>query len=121
MTINTKFTEEEIKKIEELMMYKALFGCNDAPSTQEEFDEWCDEVIKKYHEDKKKKEIQKQKKIERESRPGFKARRNWKRYDTEIRKAKEQIKKLEKDIRYYEKKKAEFAEQYRAETGEDVK
>ena len=51
MTINTKFIEEEIKKIEELMMYKALFGCNDAPSTQEEFDEWCDEVIKKYHEE----------------------------------------------------------------------
>ena len=121
MTINTKFTQEEIKTIEEVMLYKALFNCNDAPSTQKEFDEWCDEIVKKHHENKKKEEIKRQKKIERESRPGFKARRSWKRYDTEIKKAREQIKELEESIKYYEKKKAEYAKQYKAETGEDVK
>lgn len=121
MTINTKFTQEEINIIKEIMSYKALFNCNDAPSTQEEFDGWCDKIIEKYHEDKKREEIKKQKKIEKESQPGFKARRSWKRYDTEIRKAKEQIKELEKSIEYYEKKKAEYAKQYKAETGENVK
>jgi hypothetical protein len=121
MTINTKFTQEEIKAIEEVMLYKALFHHNDTPSTQKEFDEWCDKVVEKYHEDKKREEIKKTKKIERESQLGFKARRSWKRYDTEIRKAKEQIKELEKSIKYYEKKKAEYAKQYKAETEEDVK
>ena len=121
ITINAKFTEEEVKEIEELMYYKALFGDTGAPSTQEEFDKWCDKVVEIYHEDKIKEDIKRQKKIERESQPGFKARRNWKRYDTEIKKAREQIEELEKNIKYYEKKKAEYAKQYKAETGEDVK
>ena len=121
MIINTKFTQEEITVIEEVMLYKALFNCNDAPSTQKEFDEWCDEIVKNHYEKKKQEEIKRQKKIERESQPGFKARRSWKRYDTEIRKAQEQIKELEKSIKYYEKKKAEYAKQYKVETGKDVK
>ena len=106
MTINTKFTQEEINVIKEIMSYKALFNCNDVPSTQEEFDEWCDKVVAQYYENKRKEEIKRQKKAERESQPGYKARRSWKRYDTEIRKAKEQIEELEKNIEYYEKKKS---------------
>ena len=122
MTINTKFNEIEVKEIKMAMAIRAMLNSTEpTPKTQEEFNAWCEEIVANYYKDKAKEEIKKQKRIEKENKPGFKAHRNWKRYDTEIKKAREQIKELERNIKYYEKKKAEYAKQYKAETGEDVK
>lgn len=56
----------------------------------------------------------------REAKAGYKARRNWKRHDTEIRKAKAEIERLMAEIEYHEARKAEYAEAYKAETGEEI-
>jgi len=62
----------------------------------------------------------KAKRMAKETEPGYKAHRNWKRHDTEIRKAREEIARLMKEIEYHEARKAEYAEAYKAETGKEI-
>lgn len=62
----------------------------------------------------------KAKRMAKEAEPGYKAHRNWKRTDTEIRKMKEEIARLEKAIREAEEKKAYWARKYEEETGKAV-
>jgi hypothetical protein len=120
--INTnKFTAEEIAEIKSAIAIRALLHSREpVPATQEEFDAWCEKVIAENREAERKAEIAKQKRIERENQPGYKAKKNYKRTNTEIEKMKQEMKALERKIAYYEKKKAEYAEQYEAETGEKI-
>lgn len=120
--INTnKFTAEEIVEIKSAIAIRALLNSREpVPATQEEFDAWCEKVIAENREAERKAEIAKQKRIERENQPGYKAKKNYKRTNTEIEKMKQEMKALERKIAYYEKKKAEYAEQYEAETGEKI-
>ena len=120
--INTnKFTAEEIAEIKSAIAIRALLNSREpVPTTQEEFDAWCEKVIAENREAERKAEITKQKRIERENQPGYKAKKNYKRTNTEIEKMKQEMKALERKIAYYEKKKAEYAEQYEAETGEKI-
>ena len=60
------------------------------------------------------------KRRERENQPGVKAKRNYKRANTEIEKAKKEIETLKRKIAYYENKKVEYAKQYKEETGEEI-
>ena len=71
---------------------------------------------RKYNED-----AREESRAERENQPGFKAKRNFKRYETEIQKAEKEIKKLQKKIQQYEQKKKEAAEIYAKETNEKIK
>ena len=120
--INTnKFTAEEIVEIESAIAVRALFNSREPiPETQEEFDAWCEKVIAENKESARKAEIAKQKRIERENQPGYKAKKNYKRTNTEIEKMKQEMKALERKIKYYEAKKAEYAKQYKEETGEEI-
>ncbi len=120
--INTnKFTAEEIAEIKSAIAIRALLHSREpVPATQEEFDAWCEKVIAENRESERKAEIAKQKRIERENRPGYKAKKNYKRVNTEIEKMKQEMKALERKIKYYEAKKAEYAKQYEAETGEEI-
>lgn len=122
--INKKFTEEEVHEIETVILFKAIMGCSDAPpTTQAEFDVLCEKIVKKYHDNiqaEKEKEIKKaNRKAENAKAMGLtiekyeeykKAERNYKRHLCEIRKAKEEIAKLEKSIKYHERKAIEWQE-----------
>ena len=122
MTINRKYNEEERAEITRAIAIRAIANSTEqAPKTQEEFDEWAEKIVKEYYENKAKEEARQQKRTEKENQPGFKAKRNFKRYETEIQKAEEEIKKLQKKIQYYEQKKKEAAEIYEAETNEKIK
>lgn len=120
MKINEKYTAEQKKELEIAVALMALIGYGDAPKTQEEFDAWCDEELARVEANKAKEAEKKAKREAREAAPGYKARRNWKRHDTEIRKAREEIARLMNEIEYHEKRKAEYAEEYKAETGKEV-
>ena len=121
MTINRKYNEEERTEIlTEIAVRAIINSAEQAPQTQEEFDEWTDKIIKEYYERKAKEEARQQKRAEKENQPGVKAKRNFKRYETEIQKAEKEIKRLQRQIQQYEKKKKEAAEIYAAETGEEI-
>ena len=122
MTINRKYNAEEREEIRAAIVARAIANsAEQAPQTQEEFDKWAEKIVKEYHERKAKEESRQQKRAERENQPGFKAKRNFKRYETEIQKAEEEINKLQKKIQQYEQKKKEAAEIYEAETNEKIK
>lgn len=122
MTINRKYNEVERAEITKAIAIRAIANSTEqAPKTQEEFDEWAEKIVKEYHENKAKEEARQQKRAEKENQPGFKAKRNFKRYETEIQKAEKEIKRLQKQIQYYEQKKKEAAEIYEAETNEKIK
>ena len=122
MTINRKYNAEEREEIRAAIVARAIANsAEQAPQTQEEFDEWAEKIVKEYYENKAKKEARQQKRIEKENQPGVKAKRNFKRYETEIQKAEKEIKRLQKQIQYYEQKKKEAAEIYEAETNEKIK
>ena len=121
MTINSKYNAEEREEIRVATVARAIANsAEQAPQTQEEFDEWAEKIVKEYHERKAKEEARQQKRAEKENLPGFKAKRNFKRYETEIQKAEKEIKKLQKKIQQYEQKKKEAAEIYAAEIGEEI-
>ena len=122
MTINRKYNEEEREEIKRAIAIRAIANSTEqAPKTQEEFDEWAEKIVKEYYENKAKEEARQQKRAEKENQLGVKAKRNFKRYETEIQKAEKEIKKLQKQIKYYEQKKKEAAEIYEAETNEKIK
>ena len=122
MTINRKYNEVERAEITRAIAIRAIANSTEqAPKTQEEFDEWAEKIVKEYHENKTKEEARQQKRAEKENQPGFKAKRNFKRYETEIQKAEKEIKRLQKQIQYYEQKKKEAAEIYKTETNEEIK
>ena len=122
MTINSKYNEEERAEIKRAIAIRAIANSTEqAPQTQEEFNEWAEKIVKEYYENKAKEEARQQKRTEKENQPGFKAKRNFKRYETEIQKAEKDIKRLQKQIQYYEQKKKEAAEIYEAETNEEIK
>ena len=122
MTINRKYNAEEREEIRAAIVARAIANSTEqAPQTQEEFDKWAEKIVKEYHERKAKEETRQQKRAERENQPGFKAKRNFKRYETEIQKAEKEIKRLQKKIQQYEQKKKEAAEIYAEETGEEIK
>ena len=120
MKINEKYTAEQRNELETAMAFLALAGANGAPQTQEELDKWCDNYLADIEAERAKKAEEKAKREAREAQAGYKARKNWKRHDTEIRKAREEIERLMKEIEYHEARKAEYAEQYKAETGEEI-
>ena len=122
MTINRKYNEEERAEIKRAIAIRAIANSTEqAPKTQEEFDEWAEKIVKEYYENKAKEEARQQKRTEKENQPGVKAKRNFKRYETEIQKAEKEIKRLQKQIQYYKQKKKEAAEIYEAETNEKIK
>ena len=122
MTINRKYNKEERAEIKRAIAIRAIANSTEqAPKTQEEFNEWAEKIVKGYYENKAKEEARQQKRTEKENQPGFKAKRNFKRYETEIQKAEKEIKRLQKQIQYYEQKKKEAAEIYEAETNEEIK
>ena len=122
MTINRKYNAEEREEIRVATVARVIANSTEqAPQTQEEFDKWAEKIVKEYHERKTKEESRQQKRAERENQPGFKAKRNFKRYETEIQKAEKEIKRLQKQIQYYEQKKKEAAEIYELETNEEIK
>ena len=122
MTINRKYNEEERAEIKRAIAIRAIANSTEqAPKTQEEFDEWAEKIVKEYYENKAKEEARQQKRTEKENQPGVKDKRNFKRYETEIQKAEKEIKRLQKQIQYYEQKKKEAAEIYEAETNEKIK
>lgn len=122
MTINRKYNAEERAEITRAIAIRAIANSTEqAPKTQEEFDEWAEKIVKEYYENKAKEETRQQKRTEKENQPGVKAKRNFKRYETEIQKAEKEIKRLQKQIQYYEQKKKEAAEIYEAETNEKIK
>lgn len=122
MTINRKYNAEEKEEIRAAIVARAIANsAEQAPQTQEEFDKWAEKIVKEYHERKTKEETRQQKRAERENQPGFKAKRNFKKYETEIQKAEKEIKRLQKKIQQYEQKKKEAAEIYAEETGEEIK
>ena len=122
MTINRKYNAEEREEIRVAIAARAIANSTEqAPQTQEEFDKWAEKIVKEYHERKVKEETKQQKRIEKENQPGVKAKRNFKRYETEIQKAEKEIKKLQKKIQQYEQKKKEAAEIYAKETNEKIK
>ena len=122
MTINRKYNAEEREEIKRAIAIRAIANSTEqAPKTQEEFDEWAEKIVKEYYENKAKEEARQQKRTEKENQPGVKAKRNFKRYETEIQKAEKEIKRLQKQIQYYDQKKKEAAEIYEAETNEKIK
>ena len=122
MTINRKYNAEEREEIRAAIAARVIANSTEqAPQTQEEFDKWAEKIVKEYHERKAKEETRQQKRAEKENQPGFKAKRNFKRYETEIQKAEKEIKRLQKKIQQYEQKKKEVAEIYAEETGEEIK
>ena len=122
MTINKKYNAEEREEIRVAIVARAVANSTEqAPQTQEEFDKWAEKIVKEYHERKVKEETKQQKRAEKENQPGVKAKRNFKRYETEIQKAEKEIKKLQKKIQQYEQKKKEAAEIYAKETNEKIK
>ena len=122
MTINRKYNAEEREEIRAAIVARVIANSTEqAPQTQEEFDKWAEKIVKEYHERKAKEETRQQKRAERENQPEFKAKRNFKKYETEIQKAEKEIKKLQKKIQQYEQKKKEAAEIYAKETNEKIK
>ena len=122
MTINRKYNAEEREEIRAAIVARAIANSTEqTPKTQEEFDKWAEKIVKEYHERKAKEKARQQKRAEKENQSGFKAKRNFKRYETEIQKAEKEIKRLQKKIQQYEQKKKEAAEIYTKETGEEIK
>lgn len=62
----------------------------------------------------------KQKRAEKMAQPGAKAKANYKRNETEIKKMMEEIEKLKKQIALAEQKKEYYANLYKKETGEEL-
>lgn len=120
MKINEKYNEIEREVLNGAMWTLAIAGVGNAPKTQEEFDAWCDETIARHNANEVKKAEEKAKREARENAPGYKAHKNWKRCDTEIRKMQEEIKKMEIAIREMKGKKAYWARKYEEETGKAV-
>ena len=62
----------------------------------------------------------KAKRAEKMAQPGAKAKANYKRKNTEIKKMMEEIERLQKEIERAERAKANYAKQYKEETGEEL-
>ena len=57
MTINRKYNEEERAEIKRAIAIRAIANSTEqAPKTQEEFDEWAEKIVKEYYENKAKEE-----------------------------------------------------------------
>ena len=115
--INEKFNAEEIKEIEEVIAISVALGLTNAPNTQEEFNEWCEKVIDNFHKEKENKIKKENKKIEKANALGLtleeyeeyeKAKNNYKRHLREIKKAQEEIARLEEEIKYHNRKAVEW-------------
>jgi len=120
MKINEKYNAQEKEILNQMMMVLALVGAGNAPTTQEEFDAWCDEMIAKHNAEEAKRAEEKAKREAREAVPGYKAHKNWKRNDTEIRNLRKEIERIEAKIREAEEKKAYWARKYEEETGKAI-
>jgi uncharacterized FlaG/YvyC family protein len=120
MKINEKYTAEQRKELKTAIMIMAMVGAGNAPETQEELDKWCDKHLATVEARKAHEAELKAKREAREATAGYKAHRNWKRHDTEIRRAREEIERLMKEIEYHEARKAEYAKAYEAETGKEI-
>lgn len=120
MKINEKYTAEQKKALETAIMIYALMNVENAPTTQEAFDAWCEQYLAEEAARVAKKAADKAKRDAREAAPGYKAHKNWKRCETEIQKAKEEIARLMEKVEYYEARKAEYAETYKTETGNEI-
>ena len=118
--INKKFTQEEMREIERTAAFLAIVGAGNAPTTQEEFDDWCDNVIKNHYEYIEKKNAQEQKKLNKkiakaqekgmtieEYEEYERKEKNYKRHLREIKKCEREIERLKEQIKYH-KEKAEF-------------
>ncbi len=118
--INKKFTQDEMREIEKTIAFLAIAGVGKAPTNQEEFDDWCDNVIKNHYENIEKKNTQEQKKLNKkiakaqekgmtieEYEEYERKERNYKRHLCEIKKCEREIERLKEEIKYH-KEKAEF-------------
>lgn len=114
--INNKFTAEEIDYISRNMWILSFAGAP-APQTQEDFDSWCEAYLRGRDEMKKEAERKRQKRLEKEFQPGYKANRNYKRHMNEIRKLRMQIEELEREIQEHESKAEYWENVYKKETG----
>ena len=65
--INKKFTAEEKETILFTIRLKALLGTDDAPTTQEDFDEWCDKIIAEKKAEEQRKAEQEAKRLQRKA------------------------------------------------------
>lgn len=114
--INNKFTAEEIDYISRNMWILSFAGAS-APQTQEDFDSWCEACLRGRDEMEKEAERRRQKRLEKESQPGYKANRNYKRHMNEIRKLQMQIEELKREIQEHESKAEYWENVYKKETG----
>lgn len=62
----------------------------------------------------------KAKRAEKMAQPGAKAKANYKRKNTEIKKMLEEIERLQKEVKKAERAKANYAKQYKEETGKEL-
>ena len=117
LKINEKFNKEEIKILEQRIRFMAFMGAYGAPTTQEEFDAWCDETIKKHYEEEAKAERAKQRKIQREVEKAtamgmtveeykeyIRAKRNYEQHARDIEKLEEQLAEHRKKAEWWKNK-----------------
>lgn len=118
--INKKFTQEEMKEIERTIAFLAVAGVGNAPTNQEEFDDWCDKIITEYYKKIEDKKILEEKKLNKkiakaqeknmtieEYEEYERKEKNYKRHLYEIKKREREIERLKEEIKYH-KEKAEF-------------
>lgn len=120
ITFNEKFTGEEIAIIKKDIALRALLCVDNAPTSQVEFDEYCERVLKNEREYVRKEEEKRRKREERNAQPGYRARQNYKRHTYKINSIFKEIEKLYEELAEEQKKKDYYANKYKEETGKEV-
>lgn len=117
MTIkfNDKYTAEEKQTIiTAIRFYSNTGSANTMVETQEEFDELCEKILRSA------KKADTEKKVEKNTQPGAKARRNYKQHERAMKTAYEKIEQLKREIAEHEEKMKYWAMVYEEETNKQI-
>jgi predicted RNase H-like nuclease (RuvC/YqgF family) len=114
-----KYTETERKELIAAFAMMGMMGIP-APATVEDLHKWCDNYLANKRAEEEKTAKRKEAAAARNKVAGANTKKNWKRKGTEIAKLEKEIEAMKAKIAGLEADRAELANKYKEETGEEI-
>ena len=114
-----KYTETERKELIAAFAMMGMLGIP-APATVEDLYKWCDNYLANKRAEEEKTAKRKEAAAARNKVAGANTKKNWKRKGTEIAKLEKEIEAMKAKIAGLEADRAELANKYKEETGEEI-
>lgn len=114
-----KYNETERRELTIAIAVMEMMGVP-APATTEDMEEWCDTYLANKRAEEEKTTRRKEAAAARNKVAGANTKKNWKRKGTEIAKLEKEIEAMKAKIAGLEADRAELANRYKEETGEEI-